>query len=277
MSGGVLCRICPHACVINEGYKGFCMARANRGGVIVADSYGRISSLSLDPIEKKPLHRFHPGSMILSAGSYGCNLRCSFCQNHSISMSCMTDAETVMMSPEALLNKALLLAPRGNIGIAFTYNEPIINYEYVMDCARLFKENALKVVLVTNGYINEEPLLELLPLVDALNIDLKGFTEEFYQKLAGSLEPVKRSIVLAAGPCHVEVTTLIIPGENDSREEMERLSEWLASIDKSIPLHISRFFPGYRMTGKNSTPVETVYNLADLARKRLLYVYEGNC
>jgi pyruvate formate lyase activating enzyme len=171
----------------------------------------------------------------------------------------------------------LELRERGNIGIAYTYNEPLIGYEFVRDCAKKAKEKGLKNVVVTNGYICEEPLKELLPWIDAFNIDLKGFTEEFYHKLRGDLATVKRTIELAAEECHVEVTTLIIPGENDSEEEMEEISGWLASINPDIPLHISRFFPRWQMQDKNATPVGQVYRLADIARQYLNNVHEGNC
>jgi Pyruvate-formate lyase-activating enzyme len=271
------CDLCPHRCSIGEGHKGFCNARSNRSGRIVDDNYGVITSLALDPIEKKPLNRFHPGSRILSAGSYGCNLRCPFCQNHEISM-CEAEREgAAHMGPEELVKKALELRPQRNIGIAFTYNEPLVGYEFVRDCAALARQRELKTVLVTNGYINEAPLAGLLPLIDAMNIDLKGFTEAFYKKLSGHLAPVQRAIALAAQSCHVEVTTLIIPGENDSAEEMRALSSWLAGVRRDIPLHISRFFPRYKMTDRNATGVERVYALADIARESLRYVYEGNC
>ncbi|MDD5016634.1 MAG: AmmeMemoRadiSam system radical SAM enzyme [Eubacteriales bacterium] len=271
------CGICPHACDLDDGQTGLCRARSNRGGVIVADNYGQITAMALDPIEKKPLHRFFPGSTILSFGSYGCNLRCPFCQNHDISMAVSKRSGTVYVSPEELTKKAQELLPDGNIGAAFTYNEPLIGYEYVRDCAALLKSRGLKPVLVTNGYINKKPLLELLPDIDAMNIDLKSFSEGFYKKIGGGLGTVKQTIAAAAGFCHVEVTTLIIPGENDTPDEMRRLSCWLAEIDKSIPLHVSRFFPRYKMTDRNATPTDTVYALADIARERLMYVYEGNC
>jgi pyruvate formate lyase activating enzyme len=232
--------------------------------------------MALDPIEKKPLYRFHPGSMILSVGSFGCNLRCPFCQNHGISMCDREAVRASYIAPEELTAEAEALVQRGNIGIAFTYNEPLIGYEYVRDCAGLAKERGLKTVLVTNGYINERPLKELLPIIDAMNIDLKAFTEEFYKSISGHIEPVKKAIEAASSECHVEVTTLIIPGENDSPGEMRLLSEWLAGISDNIPLHISRFFPRYRMQ-KDATPVETVCSLADIARENLKYVYEGNC
>lgn len=263
--------------MLEEGQTGFCKARSNKGGVITADNYGLITSISLDPIEKKPLHRFYPGSWILSVGSYGCNLRCSFCQNHEISMADKERAGTIRISPEELVEKAVELLPEGNIGIAYTYNEPLIGYEFVRDCAKLAKENGLKNVLVTNGYINEQPLKELLPYIDAMNIDLKAFTGSFYKTISGDIETVKKTIEISAKVCHIEVTTLIIPGENDSPEEMRSLSAWLAGVDNEIPLHISRFFPRYKMSDRDATPVKTVYTLADIAREYLKHVYTGNC
>ncbi len=275
--GKVRCDICPHNCLLGEGQTGFCRARSNRGGAIRLDSYGLVTSMSLDPIEKKPLYRFYPGSRILSVGSYGCNLRCSFCQNYEISMAGKERGGTVCVSPEELAEKAIELMPQGNIGIAYTYNEPLIGYEFVMDCAKLARPKGLKNVLVTNGYINEAPLEKLLPYIDAMNIDLKAFTDSFYKKISGDIETVKKTIETAASSCHVEVTTLIIPGENDSEEEMRSLSAWLTRIDRNIPLHISRFFPRYKMTDRDATPVKAVYSLADIARENLKYVYEGNC
>ena len=273
----VQCGICPHACRLKKGQIGFCRARSNQNGKIQDDNYGMLTAIALDPIEKKPLNRFYPGGKILSVGSYGCNLRCSFCQNCEISMVDKQQASTVFVSPQDLLEKAVGLVPSGNIGIAFTYNEPLIGYEYVRDCAALAAEHEMKIVLVTNGYINQEPLLKLLPLVDAMNIDLKSFNEAFYQKISGHLEPVKQTILAAAKHCHVEVTTLIIPGENDLPEEMDRLSGWLSDVDPAIPLHISRFFPRHKMTDKKATSIKSVYLLAETARKHLQYVYEGNC
>lgn len=275
--GKVRCDICPHNCLLGEEQTGFCRARSNRGGAIRLDSYGLVTSMSLDPIEKKPLYRFYPGSRILSVGSYGCNLRCSFCQNYEISMAGKERAGTVCVSPEELVEKAIELIPQGNIGIAYTYNEPLIGYEFVMDCSKLARPKGLKNVLVTNGYINEAPLEKLLPYIDAMNIDLKAFTDSFYKKISGDIETVKKTIETAASSCHVEVTTLIIPGENDSEEEMRSLSAWLTRIDRNIPLHISRFFPRYKMTDRDATPVKAVYSLADIARENLKYVYEGNC
>lgn len=270
----LLCGICPQDCLLEDGQTGFCRARTRHGDEIRANNYGRVTSMALDPIEKKPLRHFCPGSMILSVGSYGCNLRCPFCQNHEISM---TDEriDSVLLSPQALLEKAVEI--QGNIGVAFTYNEPLIGYEYVRDCAELLKQNGLKTVLVTNGYIHKEPMEKLLPNIDAMNIDLKAFTEDYYQALKGHLEPVKRTIETCAPRCHVEVTTLIVPGQNDSEDEMRRLSSWIATVNKNIPLHISRFFPRYHMTDAHATPVDRIKRLVQIAREVLDNVYTGNC
>ena len=273
----MICELCFHHCDLSEGQTGFCRARVCRDGAIVPLNYGKVTSLALDPIEKKPLRRFHPGSQILSVGSFGCNLRCPFCQNHEISMSGENEIETVGLPPETLADKALKLRHLGNIGVAYTYNEPLIGYEYIRDCATLVHERGMVNVLVTNGTIEEAPWRALLPLIDAANIDLKGFTPEWYQKLGGDLETVKRSIILAAEQCHVEVTTLLVPGENDSRDEIRELAQWLASVNPEIPLHLSRFFPRYQMTYRPPTPAEQVYHLADEAREYLSFVYTGNC
>ena len=272
-----LCELCFHHCALDEGQTGLCRARACQDGKIVSLNYGKLTSLALDPIEKKPLRRFHPGSLILSVGSFGCNLRCPFCQNHEISIAGDSGIQTVEVSPEQLAAKAAELVPQGNIGVAYTYNEPLIGYEYVQDCASLVHEQGMVNVLVTNGTVEEEPWRALLPLIDASNIDLKGFTPAWYRQLGGNLETVKRSIALAAERCHVEVTTLLIPGENDSEEEIRELARWLASISSEIPLHLSRFFPRYRMLDRPPTPVEQVYRLAEAARGYLSYVYTGNC
>ena len=273
----VICELCFHHCRLEEGQTGFCKARTCRNGAVVPLNYGKLTSLALDPIEKKPLRRFHPGSLILSVGSFGCNLRCPFCQNYEISMAGETEIQTVEVSPAQLAGKAAELRARGNIGVAYTYNEPLIGYEYVRDCAAIVHEKEMVNVLVTNGTIEEAPWRELLPLIDAANIDLKGFTSEWYRRLGGNLETVKRSISLAAERCHVEVTTLLIPGENDSEEEIRHLAQWLVSVDRNIPLHLSCFFPRHRMVDKPPTPVEQVYRLVDVAREYLSFVYTGNC
>ncbi len=271
------CNVCHHRCKLNENQIGLCKARSNVNEKIVSINYGEITSIALDPIEKKPLRHFHPGSMILSVGSFGCNLKCSFCQNHGISTIGKNDIITQYVSPENLIKVALDSIPLGNIGIAYTYNEPLIGYEYVRDCAMLAKKNNLKNVVVTNGCFNEEILNEILPYIDAFNIDLKGFNNEFYKKIGGDLEMVKKFIQKAHKQAHIEITTLIIPDENDSEEEIKDISEFIAAIDNDIPLHISRFFPCYKMTDKKPTDIKKVYELAKIARMKLKYVYEGNC
>ena len=272
-----VCPVCPHHCLLAEGQTGRCRARKNREGKIVSINYGKLTSLMLDPIEKKPLRRFFPGSRILSVGSFGCNLACPFCQNYEISMADSGQAHWQEVTPEALAGLAQEYQSYGNIGVAFTYNEPLVGYEFVRDTARLVRERGMKNVLVTNGCAEPLVLEELLPYVDAMNIDLKGFTGEWYEKLGGDLETVKRFIARAAQGCHVELTTLIVPGENDSEEEMDREARWIASLDWEIPLHVTRFFPQYRMADKAPTPVERVYRLRDVAAQWLRYVYVGNC
>ena len=270
------CELCFHHCQLEEGQTGFCRARGNRNGKIVSLNYGKLTALALDPIEKKPLRRFHSGSLILSVGSFGCNLHCPFCQNAGIA-AVGPEAYTQDCSPGQLVQESLRLREQGNIGIAYTYNEPLVGYEYVRDCAELVHQTGMLNVLVTNGTIEEGPWKALLPLLDAVNIDLKGFTSDWYRRLGGDLATVKRSIDLAAQHCHIEVTTLIVPGENDSEDEMRALSAWLASVSPEIPLHVSRFFPRHQMQDRPPTPVQTVYRLAEVARERLRYVYTGNC
>lgn len=272
------CPICPHHCRLAEGQTGFCRARRNIGGQVESLSYGKFTSLALDPIEKKPLMRFHSGEFILSLGSFGCNLRCPFCQNHEISQADETFVPMRQVSPEALAQLAQELAakPPGNLGVAFTYNEPFINYEFLLDTAKLLKARELCTVLVTNGMVAEKPLRELLPYVDAMNVDLKAFRPDFYEWVRGDFAAVCRTISLAAEACHVEVTTLVVPGYNDSPEEMEQEAQWLASLRPDIPLHISRYFPRYQLS-RPATPVEHIYGLCRIAKRYLEYVYTGNC
>ena len=273
-----ICSICPRHCRLNEGQTGFCKARACVNGEIVPINYGKITSIALDPIEKKPLYHFYSGSKILSVGSFGCNLRCPFCQNYQISMAGLNDNNVQNISPQELANLALKLAqePAGNIGVAFTYNEPFISYEFVRDCCEILHSVGLKTVLVTNGQINLPPLLDLLPLIDAMNIDLKGFSQEYYDYVGGNLECVKQTIATAYDKCHVEVTTLIVPTKNDNVEAMEKEAAWLASLSPEIPLHLSRYFPRYK-SQIDTTPIETLRSLQQAAQKYLKYVYIGNC
>ncbi len=283
------CDVCFHRCEIPEGRRGLCGARTCAGGEVRAENYGRITALALDPVEKKPFRRFHPGGMILSAGSYGCNLRCPFCQNHEISWSAEAmdrAGKAGTLAPEELVRTAVQLKRRGNIGLAFTYNEPLVGWEYVRDAAGLAREAGLATALVTNGTAEAHVLEAVAPYIDAMNIDLKGFTGRYYARvLGGSLDMVKAFIARAAQLCHVELTTLIVPGENDSEDEMRALAAWVAGlkdaqgrvIGTGIPLHVSRFFPRFRMTDRPPTDVRRVHRLADVAREALEYVYTGNC
>lgn len=274
-----ICQVCMHHCALEPGQTGLCRARKNEGGEIVCVNYGRITSMALDPIEKKPLYDFHPGCMVLSVGSYGCNLRCPFCQNHEISMADSRSLNAEHVSPKQLADLALMWKERkeaGNIGVAYTYNEPLVGWEFVRETARLVREYGMVNVLVTNGTASQEVLEELLPWIDAMNIDLKGFREDYYRKLGGNLETVKAFIARAQESCHVELTTLIVPDENDSPEDMEAQAEWIADLRPSIPLHITRFFPRYHMMDREATDVEQLYRLAGIAGKYLEKVYVGN-
>jgi len=236
-----------------------------------------VSSIALDPIEKKPLYHYYPGSVIWSVGGFGCNMSCGFCQNHEISQGQRrADCDCVFMTPEDLLRFITAQNSAGNIGAAFTYNEPLINYEYVRDCAVLLREAGLKTVLVSNGQINAEPLRLLAPLIDAWNIDVKAWNAEFYARHGGDFETVINTVEAACETAHVEVTTLIIPDENDADEEIAALSERLSRISPEIPLHLSRYFPRNKY-GKPPTPKETLTRLASIARLNLRNVYLGNC
>lgn len=268
------CEVCPHHCPLTETTRGICGARTERDGRSFPLNYGKATALHLDPIEKKPLFHFYPGSQILSYGSYGCNLRCTFCQNHEISM--MRKDTGSYISPEELAESAASMQPFGSIGLAFTYNEPTICPEFIVDTGRLIHKKGMKNVVVTNGFMAPATMEQLLTVADAFNIDLKAFTDRFYLAMGGRLEPVKESIRAAAGRAHLEVTTLVIPGENDSEEEMEALSSWLAAISPEIPLHLSRFFPSYLMLEKPPTPRSTLTKLHAVAKRHLERVYLGN-
>ena len=272
-----ICTLCMHRGALAEGQYGRCRARKNEKGRIICANYGKLTALMLDPIEKKPLRYFFPGSRILSVGSFGCNLACPFCQNHEISMASPSSAEYREISPEALTALALRCRDQGSIGLAFTYNEPLVGYEFVRDTARLAHSQGLKNVLVTNGSAHLSILEELLPYIDAMNIDLKGFSSAYYRRLGGDLETVLAFIQRAAKDCHVELTTLIVPGEHDSEEEMEREAQWIASIDPKIPLHVTRFFPRYRMQDREATDVGRILRLKVIAGRQLAYVCTGNC
>lgn len=295
MDKKIACTLCFHHCNLSEGQIGFCGARTNSGGVIRSLNYGKITSIALDPIEKKPLAHFMPSSRILSVGSFGCNFKCPFCQNSEISMAYEDSKQSQLvyklysgesvtipfrtMESAEILETAKKYVPHGNIGVAYTYNEPLIGFEFVRDTTKLVHEAGLKNVLVTNGSTGTDALEEILPYIDAMNIDLKAFTASFYTDfIKGDLGAVKNFITRAAESCHVEITTLVIPGKNDSPVEMENIASFIASLKngRSIPLHITRFFPPYKLADLPPTPVKALYNLAEIAQRKLDFVHLGN-
>lgn len=290
-NGKVRCRLCPHDCLIRPDRAGICFIRRNEGGVLKACAYGRVSGIHLDPIEKKPLNFFYPGSTILSVGTIGCNLGCPFCQNWQIAqprdlikqglVSADTPAGVVEkltqpLSVDQLLDLAEDYRDRGNIGVAFTYNEPFIWFEYVMEAARALRDRAFKTVLVTNGYVNEAPLKKLLPFIDAVNIDLKGFSEDIYRKLGGNLSPVLRTAELANAACHLEITNLLVTGLNTDRSQIKALVDWIADVlGSTTPLHLSRYFPARRFAAP-ATSVADLEAAVQIASLRLKSVIPGN-
>ncbi len=267
------CGVCPHNCQINPGKKGVCRVRINLEGTLFATNYGEISSIALDPIEKKPLYHFHPGSMILSVGTVGCNFSCGFCQNYQIAHE---DQPTRYLSPKGLLAMARECEPRGSIGVAYTYSEPLMWHEYLSDVLPIIKAEGLKNVLVTNAYVNPEPLQKILPDIDGINIDLKSFSDKYYRTHChGRLTPVKNTIELCATQTHVELTTLLVTGLNDTPKELEELFRWVAKIDPTIPLHLSAYHPAYKFS-LPATPYETMKMAREIARTYLKNVYVGN-
>lgn len=269
------CLLCPHFCNLTEGKTGICSVRKNVSGEIVLTTYGVISGFAIDPVEKKPLYHFFPGKNIFSIGSYGCNMRCDFCQNYNISQN-IPESHVMNTKPENIIRDAFLLD--NNIGVAFTYNEPIIWYEFMRDTAVQAKESGLFTVMVSNGYVNREPLSEIIQFIDAFNIDLKSFNNNFYRKLAGAdLEPIKDTLKqIAKSGKHLEITTLIIPGQNDDPKEMTAQIEWIAGeLGKDVPLHLSRYFPMYKRNDP-ATSLEKMNILFEIASEKLNYVYMGN-
>jgi pyruvate formate lyase activating enzyme len=273
----VQCQLCPRLCIIDEDHFGNCHARRNRNGILTSEVYGKISSMNYDPIEKKPLYHFYPGSEILSIGTTGCNLHCVFCQNFETSQC--NGRHPIMynnLSCDELLKQ--VLKTKGNIGLAFTYNEPITNYEFVIDTARLIKQADLSTVLVTNGYINPDPLHMLLEYIDAFNIDLKGFNNNFYKKYTkATLQPVLESIKeISKSNKHLELTFLAIPTINDDEEEFENMCKWIVTeAGENTVLHISRYFPRYELN-QYPTPPELLFDMYDMAKSYLKHVYLGN-
>jgi len=271
-NGQVACDLCPVGCRLREGQTGPCATRANRDGAMVPLNYGRVVSAAMDPIEKKPLYHFHPGRPILSVAAPGCNLHCLFCQNWTISQD--GEARTTKASPADLVAMA---QAEESVGLAFTYSEPLVWYEFVRDTARIAREKGLKNVLVTNGYLNREPLTELLPLIDAANIDLKSMDDAFYRKVCKArLEPVLEAIgQFAAAGVHLEITNLLIPGHNDSDGQIRTLVDFIADLGPDIPLHFSAYHPAWKFDAP-PTPLATLLRARELAASRLNYVYLGN-
>lgn len=269
------CQLCPHFCKLKSGQTGICGVRKNTGKQIELTTYGIISGFASDPIEKKPLYHFFPCYRILSIGSYGCNMSCDFCQNYHISQNLPAANHTPMLPGQIAAEAS---NSKNNIGIAFTYNEPVIWYEYIRDVSEVVKEKGLFTAIVSNGFVNSKPLSEMTGFIDAFNIDLKAFNKSFYRKLTGAdLEPVKSSLKqIAKSGKHLEITTLIITDENDSEKEMEQQVEWIAGeLGKDVPLHLSRYFPMYKRENP-STSEETLLRLYEITSARLDYVYIGN-
>lgn len=266
----VQCNLCPHKCTIEDGKVGLCKVRKNEEGTLYSLNYGKLTSYAYDPIEKKPLYHFKPGSKIFSIGSYGCNFNCQFCQNWEIAHG---KTLTVEITDEDILK---LAKANNSVGIAYTYNEPTIWYEYLLHLSKMIKNAGLLNTCITNGYINAEPLEELLPFIDAFNIDLKAMNNNFYNKICKArLEPVLQTIERVAKDTHVEVTTLLIEGKNDDLTEIEELSKYLSNIDKNIPLHINRYYPSFKMN-LPPTSYDRLVEAKSIADKYLNYVYIGN-
>jgi pyruvate formate lyase activating enzyme len=276
-NGRIQCLLCPHGCLLDEGQKGVCSVRVNRAGVLYSMNYARISALHLDPVEKKPLYHFFPGKQILSLGSVGCNLDCSFCQNCEISRWEGKDFDGLQeISPAELIKKALQIP--GNIGLAYTYNEPVVFFEYMLETARLAESAGLQNVMVSNGYLLEKPLADLLTCVHAFNIDLKAFNSSFYKKHTGAdVKPVLKTLEnIKVSGRYLEITNLIIPGLNDNQAEFRDMAKWISKeLGQATVLHLSRYFPRHRMSLPH-TPADTLQVMYQIAKEFLQHVYLGN-
>lgn len=274
----IQCNICPRECILSEGQSGFCRVRKNKNGKIISDVYGYTTGIAIDPAEKKPLYHFYPGTKILSFGTFGCNMGCNFCQNHHISKHSQDFSLSQKASPEEIVQLALKYNCKS---IAFTYNDPVVFFEYALDTAKLCRQYGIKTAAVTAGYINPEPRKKFFTLMDAANIDLKGFTDDFYKKnCLAKIQPVLDTIKYAANEtnCIVEITTLIIEGENDNPDDLKRQYNWiLENLGDEIPLHLSAFHPDYKMQNIPKTSLSTLLSAFSLAKKQgLKYVYTGN-
>lgn len=274
----VVCDLCPRRCVLRDGQRGFCFVRKNQDGVLVSDAYGRCCGLSIDPIEKKPLYHFYPGSNILSFGTAGCNMGCMFCQNWHLSKAKSLREMSYEVTPKEIAK----LAKKHNCrSVAFTYNDPIIFIEYAIETAKECKKLGIKTVAVTAGYIEEKPRKDFFEFIDAVNVDLKAFSEDFYKKnCLASLKPVLDTLLYIKQKTDVwlEITNLLIPGENDSQEEIITLVDWIAdNLGLDVPLHLSAFYPSYKFMDKPKTPSEILKRARKMALvKDLRYVYTGN-
>ncbi len=269
------CNLCPHNCLLEENQTGKCLVRKNINAKLYCLTYNLVSSIAIDPIEKKPLYHFYPGKKILSIGSYGCNFKCGFCQNWEISQTSLEENFIQKISSKQLLEIAKRY--KDNIGISYTYNEPLINFEFVLETAKIFHQEGYKNVLVTNGFINKEPLLELIHYIDAANIDLKSFNPNFYKQICdGNLNFVLQTIELMfKEKKHIEITTLVIPKNNDSEKEIVDIINYVSNLSKEIPLHFSRYYPMYKFK-EETTPIETLLRCYNLAKQKLYNVYLGN-
>jgi len=275
--GRIECQLCPHHCRMADGKTGLCRSRKNKGGVLVSEVYGKPCSLAIDPIEKKPLYHFHPGTTCLSMACTGCNFRCLNCQNYEISQVQPSEVDHYDLSPEAVVELCL---EHHCPGIAYTYTEPLTYLEYITDTARLAHKAGLWNILVTAGYVCQEPLNDLLPYLDAANIDLKSFSDDIYMKVSGGhLQPVLDTILAMHGAgVWIELTNLIIPGVNDDRQMIRKMCRWIAANGLSDnPLHFSRFFPKYKMRNIPPTPLQTLKEAEQIALEEgIKYVYLGN-
>ena len=276
-NNSVRCRLCPHNCLLQENEIGKCRVRQNTSGKLYTNIYGLLSAVHIDPIEKKPLYHYYPGTQILSVGSVGCNFSCTCCQNYSISQTGAGDfGSNLQYTPDQIVEQGLNV--ENSAGLAFTYNEPSIGFEFVYDTALASKNAGMKNVMVSNGYINAEPLEELLSVINAFNIDLKVFNDSKHRKFTGGvLKPVLNNLkrIHHAGH-HLEITHLVVPGVNDNLNEFSEMISWIdTELDKNVPLHISRYFPNFNYTA-NPTPVRIIDQFVEFARDKLSFVYSGN-
>ena len=272
----VQCKLCPHNCFIGDNKRGYCGVRENQRGKLYSLVYGKPIAIQIDPIEKKPMYHFMPGEKALSFGTVGCTMSCEWCQNYNISKAKPEDSEVAEILPDEIINMCI---EKGCKIIAFTYSEPVVFYEYMIDIAKLARKNKIKNVLVSNGYINEKPLKELCKYIDGANIDLKSFNEKIYKRFCnGNLKDILKSLkLLKKNKVWLEITNLVIPEINDNKEEVEKMCKWISTnLGKDVPLHFSKFFPMYKMSDVEETPIATLEAMRKIAEDYLEFVYLGN-